>query len=65
MIPRGVMSTSFAMIFSISMSGIRPVPIVLTWIDTGWAMPMAYDTWMRHSSASPAATTFFARCRLA
>ena len=37
-----------------------PVPNVSTIIDVGCATPIAYDNWISHLSARPAATMFFA-----
>jgi len=41
-IPRGVKSIFFSMNFSISSSGIFPVPNVSTNIEIGFAFPIAY-----------------------
>lgn len=37
-----------------------PVPNVSTHIDVGCATPIAYESWISHLSAIPAATKFLA-----
>ena len=48
------------MISTIFSSSSFPVPNVSTMIDVGLATPIAYESWISHLSASPAATIFFA-----
>ena len=60
MIPAGLRS-KFSRMISTNFSSLSfPVPNVSTITDVGCATPIAYDNWISHLSAKPAATIFFA-----
>ncbi|VEB40938.1 Uncharacterised protein [Chromobacterium violaceum] len=60
MMPFGRRSKCFFTSSTIFSFGILLVPKVSTAIEVGSATPIAYDTWIWHWRARPAATMFFA-----